>query len=90
MERPDTIIVATVSAIYGLGDPKTYFKMILHLDRGDRMEQRFLLRRLAEMQYTRNEVELHRATYRVGVTSSTSTRLSPSVKEYGSSCLMTR
>ena len=65
MERPDTIIVATVSAIYGLGDPKTYFKMILHLDRGDRMEQRFLLRRLAEMQYTRNEVELHRATYRV-------------------------
>ncbi len=65
MERPDTIIVATVSAIYGLGDPKTYFKMILHLDRGDKMEQRFLLRRLAEMQYTRNEVELRRATYRV-------------------------
>ena len=65
LERPDTIIVATVSAIYGLGDPQAYLKMVLHLDRGERMEQRFLLRRLAEMQYTRNEVELHRATYRV-------------------------
>ncbi len=65
LERPDTIIVATVSAIYGLGDPQAYLKMVLHLDRGERMEQRFILRRLAEMQYTRNEVELHRATYRV-------------------------
>ena len=65
LERPDTIIVATVSAIYGLGDPQAYLKMVLHLDRGEKMEQRFLLRRLAEMQYTRNEVELHRATYRV-------------------------
>ena len=65
LERPDTIIVATVSAIYGLGDPQAYLKMVLHLDRGGRMEQRFILRRLAEMQYTRNEVELHRATYRV-------------------------
>ena len=65
LERPDTIIVATVSAIYGLGDPQAYLKMVLHLDRGEKMEQRLLLRRLAEMQYTRNEVELHRATYRV-------------------------
>ena len=65
LERPDTIIVATVSAIYGLGDPQAYLKMVLHLDRGERMDQRFILRRLAEMQYTRNEVELHRATYRV-------------------------
>jgi len=65
LERHDTIIVATVSAIYGLGDPQAYLKMVLHLDRGDHVEQRFLLRRLTEMQYTRNEVELHRATYRV-------------------------
>lgn len=65
LERQDTIIVATVSAIYGLGDPQSYLKMVLHLDRGDRLEQRFILRRLAEMQYTRNEIELHRATYRV-------------------------
>ena len=65
LEREDTIIVATVSAIYGLGDPQSYLKMVLHLDRGDRLEQRFILRRLAEMQYTRNEIELHRASYRV-------------------------
>ena len=65
LERRDTIIVATVSAIYGLGDPQAYLKMVLHLDRGERMEQRFMLRRLAEMQYIRNEIELHRATYRV-------------------------
>ena len=65
LERPDTIIVATVSAIYGLGDPQAYLKMVLHLDRGESMDQRTLLRRLAEMQYTRNEIELHRATYRV-------------------------
>jgi excinuclease ABC subunit B len=65
LERHDAIIVATVSAIYGLGDPQAYLKMVMHLDRGDKMNQRYLLRRLAEMQYTRNEVELHRATYRV-------------------------
>jgi len=65
MERKDVIIVATVSAIYGLGDPKSYMKMLLHLDRGDRIDQRKLLRRLAELQYTRNDVELHRGTYRV-------------------------
>ena len=65
LERSDTVIVATVSAIYGLGDPQAYLKMVLHLSRGESMEQRFILRRLAEMQYTRNEVELQRATYRV-------------------------
>ncbi|MGP4845942.1 excinuclease ABC subunit UvrB [Marinobacter sp. 1Y8] len=65
LERPDAIIVATVSAIYGLGDPKSYMKMMLHLDRGDKIDQRFILRRLAELQYTRNDVEFHRANYRV-------------------------
>ena len=65
MERPDAIIVATVSAIYGLGDPDSYMKMILHLVRGEKLEQRFILQRLTELQYTRNEVELHRGTYRV-------------------------
>ncbi len=65
LERPDVIVVATVSAIYGLGDPKSYLQMVLHLDRGDKVEQRGLLRRLAELQYTRNDVELQRATYRV-------------------------
>ncbi|MAG66724.1 MULTISPECIES: excinuclease ABC subunit UvrB [Pseudomonas] len=65
LERPDAIIVATVSAIYGLGDPESYLHMVLHVDRGDRVDQRTLLRRLAELQYTRNDMELARATYRV-------------------------
>ncbi|MDX1818744.1 MAG: excinuclease ABC subunit UvrB [Marinobacter sp.] len=65
LERPDAIIVATVSSIYGLGDPQSYLKMMLHLDRGDQIDQRFILRRLAELQYTRNDVEFHRANYRV-------------------------
>ena len=65
LERSDTIIVATVSSIYGLGDPKAYLKMVLHLVRDDKADQRVILRRLAELQYTRNDVELHRATYRV-------------------------
>ncbi|MEH6651564.1 MAG: excinuclease ABC subunit UvrB [Motiliproteus sp.] len=65
LERKDAIIVATVSAIYGLGDPEAYLKMMMHLDRGDKVDQRFILRRLAELQYTRNDIELHRATYRV-------------------------
>ncbi|WP_432472733.1 excinuclease ABC subunit UvrB [Amphritea sp. HPY] len=65
LERDDAIIVATVSAIYGLGDPKSYLGMMLHLDRGDEVDQRFILRRLAELQYTRNDIELHRGTYRV-------------------------
>lgn len=65
LERPDAIIVATVSSIYGLGDPQSYLKMMLHLDRGDQMDQRYILRRLAELQYTRNDIEFHRANYRV-------------------------
>ncbi len=65
LERKDTIVVATVSAIYGLGEPESYFSMVLHLVRGDLISQRTLLRRLAELQYTRNDVELRRATYRV-------------------------
>ncbi|MFL1406467.1 excinuclease ABC subunit UvrB [Marinobacter sp. M1N3S26] len=65
LERDDAIIVATVSSIYGLGDPQSYLKMMLHLDRGDEIDQRTILRRLAELQYTRNDVEFHRANYRV-------------------------
>jgi excinuclease ABC subunit B len=65
LERRDAIIVATVSAIYGLGDPKQYLSMVLHLVRGDRTDQRKLLRRLADMQYTRNELDLTQGTYRV-------------------------
>jgi len=65
LERPDAIIVATVSSIYGLGDPQSYLKMMLHLDRGDQIDQRSILRRLAELQYTRNDMEFHRANYRV-------------------------
>jgi len=65
LEREDTIIVATVSAIYGLGDVDAYHSMILHLRTGTTMGQRQILQRLAEMQYTRNDVELHRGTFRV-------------------------
>jgi len=65
MERRDVIIVASVSAIYGLGDPQSYLQMVLHLDRGDVVEQRTLLRRLAELQYQRNDVDFKRSMYRV-------------------------
>jgi len=65
LERRDTIIVATVSAIYGLGDPQAYLKMVLHLDRGDTIGQRQILRRLSDMQYQRNDMELKRGTFRV-------------------------
>ena len=65
LERPDVIVVATVSAIYGLGDPNLWLKMVVHLNRGGSVNQRDLLRRLAELQYTRNDMELGRATYRV-------------------------
>jgi excinuclease ABC subunit B len=65
LERPDSIIVATVSSIYGLGDPRQYLSMVLHLSRGEQMDQRRILRRLADMQYTRNDLELARGTYRV-------------------------
>ena len=65
MERRDVVIIASVSAIYGLGDPESYMKMLLHLKVGDIVDQRFILRRLAELQYSRNDVEFQRATYRV-------------------------
>jgi len=65
LEQRDAVIVATVSAIYGLGDPEAYLRMILHLVRGERLEQRQILRRLTELQYTRNDTELRRGTYRV-------------------------
>lgn len=65
IERSDSIIVATVSAIYGLGDPESYFSMVLHLSCGEQIDQRTVLRRLAEMQYKRNEMDLTQGTYRV-------------------------
>jgi len=65
IERKDAIIVATVSAIYGLGDPNSYLKMLLHVSRGDRCEQRQILRRLAELQYVRNPQSLARGQFRV-------------------------
>ncbi|MCC5861747.1 MAG: excinuclease ABC subunit UvrB [Gammaproteobacteria bacterium] len=65
LERRDTILVATVSCIYGLGDPEAYFAMVLHLSRGERVNQRAILRRLAELQYKRNEMDLRQGTYRV-------------------------
>ncbi len=65
LERSDVILVATVSSIYGLGDPKAYLKMVLHLSRGDLIDQRAILRRLSALQYRRNEIELSRGSYRV-------------------------
>ncbi len=65
LERRDTVIVASVSAIYGLGDPQSYLQMVLHLDRGDRVDQRYIVHRLAELQYTRNDTAFQRGTYRV-------------------------
>ncbi|WP_333703665.1 excinuclease ABC subunit UvrB [Vibrio hepatarius] len=65
LERKDAIIVASVSAIYGLGDPQAYLQMMLHIRRGDVMDQRDILRRLAELQYSRNEVAFERGQFRV-------------------------
>ena len=65
LEREDCLVVATVSAIYGLGDPQSYFKMVMHLSRGEIIDQRHILRQLAELQYTRNDVDFQRGTYRV-------------------------
>ncbi|OIQ25907.1 excinuclease ABC subunit UvrB [uncultured Vibrio sp.] len=65
LEREDAIIVASVSAIYGLGDPQSYLKMMLHVTRGDVMNQRDILRRLAELQYSRNDVAFERGQFRV-------------------------
>ncbi len=65
LERKDTLVVATVSAIYGIGAPESYLKMVLHLVRGEELDRQKVLRRLAELQYTRNDMEFHRGTYRV-------------------------
>jgi excinuclease ABC subunit B len=65
LERKDVVLIASVSAIYGLGDPESYMKMLLHLRQGDMMGQRDILHRLSELQYTRNDIELKRGTYRV-------------------------
>ena len=65
LERRDVIIISSVSSIYGLGDPKSYLKMMLHLEVGDQQDQRSVLNRLAELQYTRNDMDFHRGTYRV-------------------------
>ncbi|RMA81208.1 excinuclease ABC subunit UvrB [Umboniibacter marinipuniceus] len=65
MERRDCLVVATVSAIYGLGNPESYLKMVLIVRRGDRIDQREILRRLAELQYTRNDQVFQRSTFRV-------------------------
>ncbi|ODP98985.1 excinuclease ABC subunit B [Salinivibrio kushneri] len=65
MERRDVVIVASVSAIYGLGDPDSYLKMMLHIRRGDFLDQRTILQRLAELQYTRNDLAFERGTFRV-------------------------
>ena len=65
LERSDCLVVATVSAIYGLGDPNSYFKMLIHLSRGEIIDQRDILRQLAELQYTRNDTDFRRGTYRV-------------------------
>ncbi len=65
LEREDCLVVATVSAIYGLGDPQSYFKMVMHLSRGEIIDQRGVLRQLAELQYTRNDIDFKRGTYRV-------------------------
>src|SRR5207244_8711306 len=65
LERRDAIIVATVSAIYGLGDPNEFFNLVLHMVRGERIDQRELIRRLTELQYARGDYELRRGTYRV-------------------------
>src|SRR5215813_8113907 len=65
LERPDVIIVATVSAIYGIGDPSEYHSMILHVKEGTKLAQRDAIKRLTEMQYTRNEADFGRGTFRV-------------------------
>src|SRR5699024_9126156 len=65
LERPDTIIIATVSAIYGLGDKDHYMSMILHVSKGEIIDQRAIIKRLVELQYTRNDTVLERGTFRV-------------------------
>ena len=87
LERPDAIIVATVSAIYGLGDPEAYLSMVLHMSRGDLLDQRKLLRRLADMQYTpATRSTCSRARTGCAAMSSTSFRPSPSARPCACSC----
>jgi excinuclease ABC subunit B len=90
LERTDTIIVATVSAIYGLGDPTQYLSMVLHLSRGEMIDQRVILRRLAEMQYSRNDMELRRGPTVCAVTLSTSFRVTRRRRPFASSCSIQR
>lgn len=65
LERRDVILIASVSAIYGLGDPKSYLKMMLHVSVGEVISQRSIIRRLAELQYSRNDMDFKRSTFRV-------------------------
>ena len=65
LERPDCVIVATVSAIYGIGDPEDYHKMILHLRESEKIDQRSIIKRLSEMQYDRSELDFKRGTFRI-------------------------
>jgi len=65
LERRDVILIASVSAIYGLGDPESYLKMMLHVSVGEMISQRSIIRRLAELQYTRNDMDFKRSTFRV-------------------------
>ena len=65
IERKDTVVIATVSSIYGLGAPESYLKMVVHLDRGDMISQRDLVLRLSALQYTRNDLDFRRSTFRV-------------------------
>ncbi len=65
LERRDVVIISSVSSIYGLGDPDSYLKMMLHIERGDQIDQRTILHRLAELQYVRNDMDFHRGNYRV-------------------------
>jgi excinuclease ABC subunit B len=65
LERNDVVIIASVSSIYGLGDPESYLKMMLHIEVGDQIDQRTILHRLAELQYVRNDMDFHRGNYRV-------------------------
>ena len=89
LERPDAIIVTTVSCIYGLGDPQSYLKMVLHVDRGDRLDQRELLRRLTGLQYTRNDMDFARATFVRGDVIDIFPRNRTS-RRYASNCSTTR
>ena len=90
LERRDTVIVATVSAIYGIGNPNEYHQMILTLRAGDKISQRDVIARLIAMQYTRNETDFQRGTFACAATPSTSSRPNMPKWRCGSSCSTTR